>query len=779
MADALDPVGRIHEGLWLDWSRERVWGQTLTLGPTGAILLTNLLAIWVTFCSLQLWTILRFVLHHKVASVQPEAMTPHLNGQRIILRNGGSAFATAHLMFDLAWNGRRSTGRRSKRAYAIVLLAVTYAGLFAVSGAFSNKMISAAMDNGDSRVLLRNDHCGVWNQTFLDIVVGGAYSTEKEFEAAIQYNSQKAQEVQMSLEYAQECYLSQMATTNDKPSTCHTLKQSSLSWATSNTTKCPYATPLCRSSPETMKLDTSYIDSHDHLGINASPEERIKYRRVTNCTVLSSEFSSEGWDGSIVNASSPRPSPQAARAFYGKSLTEDTEWTYSYSNFASFYDNFTVQVTSPYQLGVAQAMAPSNPAWINSDFLPIPELALENADLNLIFLSYTGMYLGPVSDPWFSANRKHDFDSPLPFLRERYERDDAISTMSCTEQHEFCTSRNDCTGLLGFNQVQNVQWFNDILSPNENATFDRILRGVADSRLWYVTQVLQLTTTPVLASMKSFDGKSGATISSVLPEDQWQRELEFWHAISMAQLQRTVARWATGQIVPKPEYLQNATDSQDVWFCKSLIVPSAAYQSFTAVAILLVIVFGLMIILGGLFIKPIAAWVQVCLSKSTTKRFWEHDDIMELGRRTTRKFKSQSKLNNCNNEPPTVQSPSPVWMTNARPQNVLPYYNSMTSPQVQQTPRFHPGARRVASSSHLFPNNYPSSAGHRGNSWIPISLCDSDTGASNVPPDMRRNIEADKSSYRMPPTARATTSCKHVHSAAAGKPTSNQGFDFF
>ncbi|KAK5288914.1 hypothetical protein LTR98_005422 [Exophiala xenobiotica] len=243
-----------------------------------------------------------------------------------------------------------------------------------------------------------------------------------------QYVAKGAHDVQLSLEYAQECYLSDTSndllslssktSSNNMSSLCRSFKKPNLNWET-RTGLCPFHSQMCHERSRTLVFDTGYIDSHDDLGINANPKDRLRYRRNTTCAVLNGDGRINGWGGQIVNSSSPRPAPQEAHAYYGPSLYKGTNWTYSYSNFASFYDNFTAQVTLPYQLDVEQAMAVTSPQYTESDFEPIPELVQEKADLALLFLSFTGMYLGPVDDPWYSAHHQQAFDTGLPFLNDR------------------------------------------------------------------------------------------------------------------------------------------------------------------------------------------------------------------------------------------------------------------------------------------------------------------------------------------------------------------------
>lgn len=90
----------------------------------------------------------------------------------------------------------------------------------------------------------------------------------------------------------------------------------------------------------------------------------------------------------------------------------------------------------------------------NDEFDPTPELTQENTDLNLIFTSFTGMYLGQVNDPWFSAKDEMLLDNARPFLEKRYAPDEPInivqsSTTSAiaTISAQACLDSNKCKKL--------------------------------------------------------------------------------------------------------------------------------------------------------------------------------------------------------------------------------------------------------------------------------------------------------------------------------------------
>ncbi|KAK5449920.1 hypothetical protein LTS15_008493 [Exophiala xenobiotica] len=627
MADALGSSDNIFQGLWTDWSKGGIWGLTWTLSPTHATLVTNSMTLFVSITGMQLWSIIRYSLHQMRPSSRQGMPTPHLRSEQVILRNASSDLETARQMLCLACTSRKkSTGRRSLRSYSIGLFALLYAGMFMTAATFSNRAISAISTNGGSAVLSRSKDCGMFNESYLNIA-NGNYSTEEEFGLFTQYAAKRAHDVELSLEYALACYLPQPSTSLS--STCHSFKTSKLLWQPLNGS-CPFDEQLCQKGTKVVVFETDYIDSHGDLGINAEPHDRLRYRRKTTCAVLNGTGHVRGWDGAVVNTSTSKPSTETAYAYYGPSLYKDTDFTYSYSNFASFYTNFTAQVTLPYQLDSERAMGVAEPQWTISDFDPIPGLAQEQADLVLFFLSYIGKYLGKVDDPWFAAHREQWIESSYAFLEQRYARDLAITTLGCAEQHEFCLSNNTCTGLGGFDQIQNVYPFNGSLSPKQAVTFDRLLRAVDASGIWNVVLQLAITTTPLLASNATMAGGSGAVLSLPLPDNQFETELEYWHSIAMAQLQRTVVQWATGQIAADPQYLVPAETEDDVWFCNSLIVPSTVYQSFCLVALVLVVASGTLVIVVSVTIERLAASIRKYFGSGSLRRDWDLDNMLEL-----------------------------------------------------------------------------------------------------------------------------------------------------
>ncbi|RMZ89695.1 hypothetical protein DV736_g3079, partial [Chaetothyriales sp. CBS 134916] len=203
---------------------------------------------------------------------------------------------------------------------------------------------------------------------------------------------------------------------------------------------------------------------------------------VTTCAPLNDTDHLRGWNG-YVESPSTQPEHYVAYEYYGPSIVFSTNYTYAYSDYAAYYTNYSARATSSYQLYASVAYTPGGPRF--GDFVPITELEQDAADLVLMFLSYTGNYLEPVDDPWFSAHRHHEINNTLyPYIDNQYARDLPISTLACTEQHRFCNpARAICTPLASSNDVQNLDSFSSNLTQYQVATFNRILAAMSFSIL--------------------------------------------------------------------------------------------------------------------------------------------------------------------------------------------------------------------------------------------------------------------------------------------------------
>ena len=634
MADAFDPTAFIYEGIWTDWTKGRIQGLTWTLCPTKATLLTNSLALFVTLAGGQLWTIIRFTLHQLRAFRRPGEGNSSYTEQQIILRNTATDLHTMRLMTQLAWSSRQKRFDLLKYPIAIAILATLHYTLFVVAGTFSNNLINSGsggtfsnnLQASSSPVITRSQFCGTWNQTYHEIATQLSGESLDDISLAIEYLAKTNQNVQLSLQYAQEC--SEVLHNSSMSSACNTLQVPRLDFQTNITQDCPFEPQFCHEKADTVVFDTGVIDSHEHLGINARHSDRLTYRRLTTCSVLNDT-------GRVIETSQGTPLATTA-AYYGESVSQSTNWTYSYSNFSSLYTEFTPQSNIPYQVNTQLSYGVSPTSEEPDMFIPLPDLVPQSADLILFFLSFTGRYFNQIDDPWFAAHQLHEVDTQNPLARMQYARDSPISTLGCVEQHKFCNSNGSCTPFLGWMQARDVGPFNATLTPNQKVTFERMLRAAVASSIAQITLSLGKTSTPLLA-MKN-EASQSHSMSLWLPDDQWQRELKNWHTVAMAQLQRTMVQWATGQVAPRTEgQLLRPNTAPDMWFCNSLMIRSTVYQSFNVLTLALTVALGACVIILSWTIEDMTAWFQLRSNKGPTLRgLWDNDHILRLRNYTAR-----------------------------------------------------------------------------------------------------------------------------------------------
>ena len=627
MNQALDATAYVHQGFWVNEDKGGVLGLTLTVSSTSATLLTNFVALFVTIAGGQFWTILRFSLHQiRALSTSSSENTLH-NQQQVILRNTTSATATAQALLLLKWSSRKTAQKceRKSSSLPVLLLAIFCAAFFILAGAFSSTVMNAG-----PYVISRSPFCGFFNQSYLNIALGAVPVSTVEREIMVdEFWSWGVRDVEHSLQYSEDCYL----TDGTGSSNCNTFKKSKLPIATYSNGTCPFNPKLCLDNVDTIVFDTGPIDTHQDLGINAAPADRLVYRRVNNCTVLNGTSYSTGWINQTSGLTAPQPTWMIANVSYGQSLAWDLveNVTYSYSNFADFYTATALESSLSYSLGSDQSVVNAqNSLTDGSSFAALPEFEQKDADIFLFHLSYIGVYLNPVDDPWFSAHQPVSFKVAGGNTVVTYMRDEPITTSACTEQHQICTDVNTCTPLYGLVQVQDYITKHMRLTPKQNATLNQLLWSMNIASLYLIPSCLAVGTAPLLATEKRLNGRH--TVSVPLPHDQWKLELSNWMTISMAHLQRLTVESETGQIAAQPQYLRKPASNSEKWLCNNLLIRSNAYQSFSVVALAGLIFGGTLVIVLSLTIESLSIWLLRILGRGRTgetgNEIWRAHDML-------------------------------------------------------------------------------------------------------------------------------------------------------
>jgi hypothetical protein len=602
MPQVLDASSYTYQGVWINWSRGKILGGTLTLAPANATILVAVLAIFVQVAGSQLWKVFQLALHQCRATQKSRDGVYHQ--QQAVLRNNPSDFSSIWqlLQVGLAWRHQR-TLNPLRRSIGLMTWAFLHFMLFALAGTFSTRFV-----NTDDPVLSRSPFCGKFNATYLSSL-GSHTSTGMPSHLEIEYYTNYQTRYQQSQEYADSCY-----TNLETLAKCNLLARPQLSWNTTTHVSCPFDSSVCLTAVPRVTYDTGFISSHQDLGLNAPEQDRILYRKSTTCTVLNDARFVSGWKN--IPATADSPAKRVVDAYYGPNQLADRNATYSYSEWDQYYSYDQYSDTNPYQIDARYAAA-GDTHYLTSNFIPIPEVARTDADTTLVFLSFSNMYEAAVNDPWFSAKKA----GPFPVRKNQsisgtvFKRDRPVTTVGCTEQHQICTggksssssSPSHCTPMLGWLQLDDDA--NGVVALNltstQYSTYRRVFQAAEESIFPFILQELAQRDPPLLAR-RQIQGIVGLG----LPDNQWQLETAYWHAIAMAHLQRTVVAYGTGEFAANTAYINVSTTPSDKWLCQNLIIRGTSYQSFSVFALIFIFLSGLLIVIAGATISDLVGWSQ-------------------------------------------------------------------------------------------------------------------------------------------------------------------------
>lgn len=216
----------------------------------------------------------------------------------LVLRNSSSAVSGFWTTSKLAWTWRGDSQQVLARTIPALVLSSLCFCLFTVAAGFSSS-ISSGVGN---EVLLDGQDCGV------------VYTDSPTPETMSTLQAYISQTVNNAAKYAQECY-SSTATGNFD---CKTFIKDHLPGTMNDQAECPFQEGMCRSNQSNLFLDSGYLDSREHFGLNTPDGQRIFFRTTLHCAPVNTE-------GFSRNVSTPVNN--YTQYFYGPS-TEDMSFTW-------------------------------------------------------------------------------------------------------------------------------------------------------------------------------------------------------------------------------------------------------------------------------------------------------------------------------------------------------------------------------------------------------------------------------------------------------------------
>lgn len=251
----------VYFGSWINWSRGKYNGATITLTPSNAGILVAFLAIFVSVAGGSLWRIIAFIVHQQRLAKSPRDGLHYQ--QQVILRNAATPGVASWQLLWLFPAWRKISRRPFWRSLPLILLALLNLSTFFAAGI----LVAEVTRTTGNEVLVRSPNCGNWTLDTTKLIYG--------------FTSKTLNDTVTAATYARACY--------GGPSNaleCSQYQVQSLPYTIKDNESCPFADGMCLTNYPAFSLDTGNLSSHDHLGINTQPKDRISYRRKTTCAPI-------------------------------------------------------------------------------------------------------------------------------------------------------------------------------------------------------------------------------------------------------------------------------------------------------------------------------------------------------------------------------------------------------------------------------------------------------------------------------------------------------------
>jgi hypothetical protein len=251
----------IYYGVWINWSRGKYNGSTITLSSTSAGVLVAFLAIFISVAGGSLWRILAFIIHQqRVTKISRDGL--HYQ-QQAILRNAATPGVASWQLLRLISPWRKISNRPIWRSIPLIVAALFNLSVFFTAGI----LVAEVTKSSGSEVLVRSSNCGNWTINSTELFFG--------------YQSKTLNDTISAATYARACY---GGPTNALE--CNRYQVQSLPYTRTEKEPCPFGKQMCLTTTPAFTLDTGNISSHDHFGINTQQRDRVFYRRKTTCAPI-------------------------------------------------------------------------------------------------------------------------------------------------------------------------------------------------------------------------------------------------------------------------------------------------------------------------------------------------------------------------------------------------------------------------------------------------------------------------------------------------------------
>ncbi|KAF2429209.1 hypothetical protein EJ08DRAFT_661956 [Tothia fuscella] len=580
----------VYLGAWTNWTHGAVRGATVTLNRRDGALLTAFLAIFVAFAGSRLWRIISFVLHTTHSRDSPQDAIYHQ--RQAVLRNSDGAGSASWNLLSIVFGWRETDHLVYLRLLPLVAVSFLLALAIALAGVFSSQI----SDSAGREVLLTGSSCAIINSTkSLDV---------EDYATVLQ--PYRAQLLSDNVGRAQVCYRADAT-----PENCPKFIQTSLDYTKATNGSCPFEDEICKSNSSNLILDTGFLDSQKHFGVNTPSNSRVSYRTVTHCAPLKLDGYAQ-----ISNST-----PGVIDYYYGQFGSSNFSFdrpnvTYQYfKNVTADHTRYVAGFsTAQYSLssffGYAQDIVP-----FGSTFHPIPDLMRDDADTAIFFLSANNVaFTNATDDPWYSVHHQvatnlTDALGRANRTRISYRADDPVSVLGCSLQTQWCNptlpAERACGPLMTAGFVPD-----SVIELWPNGTQRDFFNDFSSTIGATVLDIADLVSKLGASSLSSRQTFAGGT-QSAIPENQWELDVEHWQNVVLAGLQRAFVELATGTSFPGIEkYLDTPSPGSGQSLCKSQKIKSSDFTSFGVLGLSLATSIGGLIIIVSYLLESLTRLMQ-------------------------------------------------------------------------------------------------------------------------------------------------------------------------
>jgi hypothetical protein len=284
-----------------------------------------------------------------------------------------------------------------------------------------------------------------------------------------------------------------------------------------------------------------------------------------------------------------------------------------------------------YYTGLTESPASGENGWN-----PIPKLLVPDKDVTVLFLSANDIqFLNQVDDLWYSAHivrgeMQITHISGPDVAVPMFVRDDPVRALGCIERYQFCnpnvSTNSSCTALNGIKQA--VQGAPQLYQDEAQRAHLKWSVSAIKFMAAGLTEIFGYFRTAALQSCSTLS----QGMQSALLGNQWELEVKSWFKLTMADLQRSILKQATGPTEPAVrQYLVRPNITEERQVCANQKIRSDSFASFNLLGLTIIFALGSLITLLS-FVLPMAVERVQRRRNPYSSLEWVANDTLQLQR---------------------------------------------------------------------------------------------------------------------------------------------------